>query len=143
MNDTQVICNKHKADGHDQDIGTHPKDWDYIWKTLMEATDMMYESQVELPPKEKLIAVYADVRKECWKGSLCSEENQKVMQTCIDRVGTEGFLGTIGEEYIEKKMNDANCKLLTEFFDGEGGQKIREHTKKAIEEYDPKVVRKD
>lgn len=137
----QDICEKHKGD-ETGDIGKDEKDWDYIWKATVEGTDINYETKAVLPPKDKMIAVYAGIRKECWKGSLCNEENRKKIGECVEKTGTEGVMAALGDDYIEKNMNDANCKLFKDYYDAEGSKKMDAFVKKVIEEYDPVKVRK-
>lgn len=137
----QSVCERHKKDGHD-DVGTNPKDWDYLWKTVTDGLDIFYTSKAELPSKDSMLTLMGNVRTQCWKGSLCDADNRKVIGDCVDKTLAEQFLTTVGEDYISTKMNDANCKAMRDFIEGDGGKKVNEHAEKAMNDFDPEVVRK-
>ena len=139
MNSSNEYCEKHKGSGG---IGSDPKDWMYVNEVALGAIDIMYTAKAVFPPKEKFQNLYKETSKKCFIGNACEPANLKKIGECMKGTTTEGFLTIIGDDYIEKNMNDANCKELRMFFDGEGGKKINEHIKKKLDAFDPAVVRK-
>ena len=83
------------------------------------------------------------MRKECCKGHFCEEQVRQTIKDCIKKYGTENGMSIMDEEFMEKHMNDANCKLHLEFLKGEGGKKIDELVKSAAVEFHASSIRKE
>ena len=131
MKATHDLCAEHK-DVKDEP-GTHPHDWDYIRNASMKSVDIMYESKAVLPAKDKLMVLFADTLKTCGKGPVCDDENRMVIGNCTRNAMAEGFMSMIGDDYIEKNMNNENCKLFKESTDGEIGEKLDKHAKETMD----------
>ena len=123
--------------------GTNPKHWDYIWKRVVEAVDVSYNQKGVFPSKDKMIAIMDGMRKECYKANFCEEQVRRAIQDCIKKYGTENGMNIVDEEFMEKHMNDANCKLHLEFLKGEGGKKIDELVKRAAVEFHDSSLSKE
>lgn len=73
--------------------------------------------------------------KKCGKGSVCDDENRMVIGNCTSSAMSEGFMSIIGDEYIEKHMNNENCKLFRDATDGELGEKLDKHAKETMKSF--------
>lgn len=56
---------------------------------------------------------------------------------------TENAMSVVDEKYMDKHMNNANCKLNLEYIKGEGGKKVNELAKRIAFGFDATSRRKE